>query len=295
MLLIYIDQYCLSFYATNLIKNFHILTMSPYINGYVYFINNIGLFRTGTLSTKTALEIIYKKPCYHIDEMFKNDQLDFWDAALDDVTSADFDKVFSGYAACVDFPAAKFWKDILKAYPNAKVVMTTRSAESWFNSCKDTVFTGNPHSPYQSFGQWILNFVSPFHMRVGALTVKLAEKDFLVDGDYSKENCIRVFENWKQDVIDSCPKDKLLVFDVKHGWEPLCKFLNVPIPDVPFPNVNETASFKKATRRDNMIGTSIFVAFLAIVISLALIFLPPVLDSLLSDPLIAQYLDGGKK
>lgn len=45
--------------------------------------------------------------------------------------------------------------------------------------------------------------------------------------------------------LQSVPPEKLLVFEPKQGWEPLCKFLNRPVPDQPFPHVNDTASFNK--------------------------------------------------
>lgn len=61
-----------------------------------------------------------------------------------------------------------------------------------------------------------------------------------LNGDYSKESFKRLHESWTKSVIATCPKDKLLIFDVKQGWEPLCKFLGKPVPNVPFPNVNDS-------------------------------------------------------
>ncbi len=68
----------------------------------------------------------------------------------------------------------------------------------------------------------------------------------------------RVYNDWHQQVIEKCPKDKLLVFDVKEGWEPLCKFLGKPIPDVPFPNTNDTEQMKKLHKILNLVGWTFF-------------------------------------
>ena len=49
-------------------------------------------------------------------------------------------------------------------------------------------------------------------------------------------------------VKESVPEEKLLIFSVKEGWEPLCNFLELPIPNEPFPNTNDTKMMKKTIR-----------------------------------------------
>ena len=76
--------------------------------------------------------------------------------------------------------------------------------------------------------------------------------------DSSRAGMERAFNEWHKEVIEKCPEDKLLVFDVKEGWEPLCKFLNKPIPDVPFPNTNDTVQMVELHKMCNRIGWAYF-------------------------------------
>jgi hypothetical protein len=80
------------------------------------------------------------------------------------------------------------------------------------------------------------------------------------------------FKKYNQSVIDKCPKDKLLVFDPKDGYEPLCKFLEVELPNEPYPWVNDTPSFKKHTKYTNMFGYFL-LGITTIVISVPAYFL----------------------
>ena len=84
--------------------------------------------------------------------------------------------------------------------------------------------------------------------------------------DYDKAKVINAFNEHNEDVKKRCPKDKLLVFEAKDGWEPLCKFLNVPIPDVPYPNVNDTAAMRRSIQMVNILGWVILIAVLLLLI-----------------------------
>ena len=212
---------------------------------------------------KVALEILYGEPCYHMWEVLKRkSDISFWCKVADNEPH-DFQEVLSGYCCTLDFPASKYWWELQQCYPDAKVILTIRTSESWFNSCVETVFTGVPDSPYQTFGQRVLNWISPSHIWFGKWVMRLNNENFL-NGDYSKKNCMSSFEKWNENVIKSCPANNLLVFRVSDGWEPLCEFLQLPVPDVPFPHENDTASFKKMLRQNNFLGTALFFGFAAI-------------------------------
>ncbi len=117
--------------------------------------------------------------------------------------------------------------------------MTTRKFDCWYRSVNNTIIVGWPGVPERWWGIYFLSLFSPFMRRWSDMIYEGWVKKFL-KGDTSRAAMERTFNKWHKEVIEKCPKDKLLVFDVKEGWEPLCKFLNKPIPDVPFPNTNDT-------------------------------------------------------
>jgi hypothetical protein len=202
-----------------------------------------GLPRTGTTSMLAALEILYGVPGYHMQEVFKKDTSRFWTTMQQGKPTLDEIKAhFTGYAHAQDAPAIFFWEKLLEAYPNAKVVMTTREFESWHKSISDTFGPAIPGFPSNKLmGYKILYKVLPRMMRYDEMNrCTWTHNPKYLNGDLSKESFKRFHEKWQKTVPEVCPKDKLLIFDVKQGWEPLCKFLGKPIPDVPFPNLNDT-------------------------------------------------------
>lgn len=123
---------------------------------------------------------------------------------------------------------------------------------------------GNPNMP---FGVWVVQHTLPFWIKWAHMmrTCRWGEMFFKPDGkaDFSKEHLVKIFNDWNASVKAECPKDKLLVFDVKEGWEPLCKFLGKPIPDQPFPNLNDTKEMKKIVAIMNSLGWIICAAGVA--------------------------------
>lgn len=111
----------------------------------------------------------------------------------------------------------------------------------------------------------------PFWRRFSRMVGSIISKQ--VHGDYSQANLTKVFEAWNNSIIAECPKDKLLVFDVKEGWEPLCKFLGKPVPNLSFPHVNDTKEFQRIMTVMNIFGyviASAGVAAVAVGIKLAM-------------------------
>jgi hypothetical protein len=197
-----------------------------------------GFGRTGTLSMKAALERLDYTRCHHMLEVFPSDfQLDSWHA-IGAGEQSDWDAVFSGFQASVDFPSASYWRELVAHYPDAKVILTTRSFDSWYESARETIYPVSAGIP-----GWMT--VIPKVRKIKAMTYSTIW-DRLFDGRFEDRAYARkVFEQHEANVKAEIAPDRLLVFHPKEGWAPLCSFLGSPIPDEPFPNVNDRADFQK--------------------------------------------------
>lgn len=216
-----------------------------------------GFGRTGTVSLKKALEILGYDPCYHMVEIIKNyGHVDFW-IRLADGEKLNFDDVFkrNGYKASCDNPSCTFWKEQLEQYPDAKVILTVRDPESWYKSFHDTIHSILYNGPNTSFFTKVA--VTMLNMRL-LHTKVISGKAF--NNDLSKENSIKCFNEHNAQVIAECPENKLLVFNVSEGWEPLCKFLGKPVPNEPFPHLNDTNQIKTFKVILNVVGGIVVVA-----------------------------------
>jgi len=189
-----------------------------------------GLGRTGTASTKAALEMIGAGPCYHMVEVFSRPtDIDHWIKAADG--KPEWDALFADYQACVDYPACTFWKQLAAHYPEAKILLNVRDAERWFESTQETIMS--PAFVEQMRGT---KFGELCQRTIWAtLDGRVHNREFIIDH----------FNRHIEDVKRHAPADRLLIFDVKQGWAPLCDFLGAPVPDAPFPRINtrdETAT-----------------------------------------------------
>jgi hypothetical protein len=207
-----------------------------------------GLGRTGTASLKVALEELGLNKCYHMAEVMLNpSHMQLWTDAADG--NADWERIFDGYAAGVDYPVCAFWRELAEYYPSAKVLLSVRDAERWFESTQATIFSPR-------FREWAQG--TPF----GVMGEKIVYADF---GDRIEDRDFMVgyFERRVAEIKTAIPVDRLLVHEVQQGWAPLCEFLDVPVPDKPFPRVNsreETAQFIEtlmSSSTDGTIGTEV--------------------------------------
>ena len=226
-----------------------------------------GLGRTGTASLQQALAILYGAPCYHMSEVIAHsDRVKFWtEVALQRKSNEDFREHFKDFAAAVDLPTCLYWEQLLRAYPDAKVILSVRDPDSWVKSVKATILL--THSTYAGspWGIWLLQTVIPYWRAVWRM-VEVSCWSPLLEGDYSDSNMRQRFIDWVEDVKKRCPKDKLLIFESSQGWGPLCAFLGVSVPETPYPYVNDTKSFQEIVARVNMMGYVIgglFVLFVA--------------------------------
>ena len=207
-----------------------------------------GFGRTGTWSTKAALNQL-GFPCYHMSEVLGNKEnkshLNFWRKVANSPPGAqqDWNRVFAKYQATVDNPGCCVWRELLSAYPDAKVLLTLhpRGAEAWYDSTIDTI--------YFSENMWqfkVLEWLTPFGRRFGDMAHKLIWQRSLQGAMTDKAKAIARYNAYVDEVKAGVPADKLLVFKVDQGWAPLCAFLGVPQPQTEFPNLNDRAQVKKA-------------------------------------------------
>lgn len=205
-----------------------------------------GFGRTGTKSLQTALEILDLGPCYHMSELMKhNHHVEVFEPLLEG-KHANLDDALAGYRSAVDFPCCLYYQELLAAYPNAKVVLTERDPESWYQSASSTYLKVDPPLLVKA----AMTIVAKFSKKVrgfwyfGRYNHKMLDQ--VMHGDRkSKEKCIAAYKEHVAKVKATVPADKLLCFSVKDGWEPLCEFLGVPVPDQPFPRSNDKDEFEE--------------------------------------------------
>jgi len=192
-----------------------------------------GFGRTGTMSMKSALDMLGVGPCHHMIEVFgKPDHIALWQDAADG-KSVDWEKVFEGYQSAVDWPVCYFWRELAALYPDAKVILTLRDPDKWYDSAEATIFRGMMRNA---------ETVTDPH----ALMVRKLILENTFGGDLSdRAHAISVFNKHNQEVINSLPPERLLVFEASQGWAPLCEFLELPIPESAYPNSNSTEDFQK--------------------------------------------------
>ncbi len=194
-----------------------------------------GFGRTGTNSLKLALEQLGFGPCHHMFEVRDNlDQLPYWQAAAAG-DLPDWDEVFADYTACVDWPAARFWREITSHYPEAKVLHSIRPEESWINSFYKTI--------YPVMRDRKDNEPGLYRDRLDMAHEIVLEQVFDGKAD-DRDHALDTYRAHNKAVSMTISSDRLLIYDVAQGWEPLCQFLDVPIPDAPLPHVNSTEQFQ---------------------------------------------------
>lgn len=207
-----------------------------------------GIGRTGTESLKLALETLGFDSCYHMSELFNHpDGIREWEK-MERGETVDYQTLFAGFEAGVDLPVALYYKILMEEFPKAKVILTLRDPDKWYESASKTIF--KPISNWLIYGLRMIGLFSNKHYFIAKILsfVKRVGHEGLFDNRMKdKEACKIIFNQWNKNVIEFVPPERLLIFDVKHGWKPLCAFLEVPVPDCPFPHANRKEDFKKST------------------------------------------------
>lgn len=192
-----------------------------------------GLGRTGTLSLKTALERLLGQPCYHMIEVFgRPHHPPIWRQAMFG-EPVDWDALFEGFVATVDFPSASCWKEIAAHYPDALILHSERPAGEWFRSASRTIFLGMGRDERPADG------ADPWSDMATAMMEQRFTPNFR-----DEAAAIAAYEAWNADVRATAPADRLLIWRTGDGWEPICAALGVPVPDEPFPRSNSSEEFR---------------------------------------------------
>jgi len=200
-----------------------------------------GLGRTGTTSLKLALETLGFAPCHHMLELiFNPESVAPWVRAATG-EAMDWDEVLAGYRATTDWPACHFYKELAARYPRAQVILTVRDARRWYESTQATIFSDEvlKSDEDRPMSEFLRTALVPFF-----------------GGDlHDRERMVAAYERHNAEVRRTVAAERLLVYELAEGWEPLCRFLGVPIPDQPFPRSNSTEDFLRMVRADEA-GTS---------------------------------------
>jgi len=190
-----------------------------------------GFGRTGTASLKVALEQLGLGDCYHMSEVFANpSHTPLWINAANG--KPDWEAIFDGYGAAVDFPASAYWRELAAYYPDAKVILSVRDPEKWYTSTQETILSPQLVEFARSgpFGEFLDKTVW------SVFDGKVHDHDHMVD----------VFNQNVETAKAAIAPERLLVFEAKEGWAPLCNFLDVSTPDGPYPRVNSMEETKLA-------------------------------------------------
>jgi hypothetical protein len=225
----------------------------------------VGFGRTGTESLYTALNQL-GLPCYHMYEVLNNrankSHLAFWlkVARAEPGVQQDWEReVFSRYQAAVDNPACVVWRELLAAYPDAKLILTLhpKGAEAWYDSTLETIYFTENHWPFK-----VLELFTPFGRKFGEMARKLIWQRGHQNTMGDRARAIAYYQQHIDTIRRDVPAEKLLVFKATEGWGPLCEFLSLPVPSTPFPNVNSRAQFQKI-KRGMATGAYVILAVIA--------------------------------
>jgi hypothetical protein len=213
-----------------------------------------GLPRTGTLSQKVALEMLGFGPCYHMVNVLTDLPLARqWEQAMD--TEVDWDEIFGEHESTVDWPGSFFYRELADAYPDAKVVLSVRDPEAWERSMLDTIW-GLFH------GQSVMAHISKTREDVDPewrAYMDMMRRMWAAQGVFSGPELrpgqlVEAITRYQEQVQRNIPEDRLLVWSVQDGWEPLCRFLEVDVPQAEFPRLNDSKMFV-----DRIIDSSLMV------------------------------------
>jgi hypothetical protein len=205
-----------------------------------------GLPRTATTTQMVALEMLGLSPCYHMRDMMADleTQVPLWRSAYEG--ESPWEEIWGDASSTVDWPSAFHWRELIEVYPEAKVLLSVRDHESWARSMRETIcqiYFGDSlmHHLAQAryhvdpaFKDWVDLMIVMFWEGRGPFAGTRGEAEAMIPAA----------ERWNEEVRESVPAERLLVWEARDGWEPLCEFLELDVPDEPLPHVNDTETFK---------------------------------------------------
>jgi hypothetical protein len=236
-----------------------------------------GFGRTGTWSLKAALEELGFGPCYHMTEVFAHPgHAEFWGSAWRG-EPVDWEGVLGGYEATVDWPACTFYEELMERYPEAKVLLSVRDPERWYESTRTTIYELSMLLDGSTTARVIFGLISllvfgGFAGGRSSLVNNIIWQDTF-DGRFEdKAYAIEVYKRHNDEVKRRVPSERLLVYEVKEDWGPLCEFLGAPEPEELFPHLNDAALVRRGTKVVRTLATAGPVA-LTLSIAAALVLL----------------------
>lgn len=200
-----------------------------------------GWSRTGTFSLRQGLHLLGLGPCYHMHEVFLHpEHHSLWRRAAAGKL-ASWNELLGQYQSVTDTPACLFWRELVRAYPDARVVLTVRDGDSWYESMCSTVY---PVTQAKAEGS-----------SVGDRSAMELARDLVFDGFFQgrfgdRRAALALFDEHNKAVQREVPSERLLVYRVSDGWGPLCAFFGAPLPEAPFPKTNERALFRRRAGLD---------------------------------------------
>jgi hypothetical protein len=194
-----------------------------------------GFGRTGTKSLKLALETLGFTPCHHMLEVRPTPgQLDFW-LAIARRETVDWHEVFANFRAAVDWPSCNYWRELAAAFPDAKVIHTTRPEDEWWRSFSRTIAESLRDQPPTD---------DPARLKMREMTTTIIDRDVFAGRMDDKAAALAAFRRREAEVRAAIPASRLLILQATDGWDRLCPFLGVPVPDCPYPLTNTTEDFQ---------------------------------------------------
>lgn len=202
-----------------------------------------GLPRTGTLSQKVALELLGLAPCHHMVSVFANlPEARRWRQAMEGELPAA--EILADHPACVDWPGAYHYVELMEAFPDAKVLLSARDGDAWAKSMRATIYEA-------LYGETLVGLMAAARRKVDPLWDELTDTlqemwrrtELMPSKDVTDAEMAAACERYTEEVKATVPAERLLVWSPKDGWEPLCAFLELPVPAAPFPRVNDSESF----------------------------------------------------
>jgi hypothetical protein len=208
-----------------------------------------GLPRTGTTSMKAALERLGFGPCYHMFEIIRHpDHVDRWLPAATG-QRLDWGRVLAGYQATQDWPASHFWREQAAAFPEAKVILTVRDPHAWFVSFRTLIgrraaLPDRAEIPEQAAAA--MDGMRRLTPVLNTIRQSMFGPEWHFGMDMTDEEAaVAAFHRHVTTVTEELDGHRLLVFDVREGWRPLCEFLGVESPDEAFPHLNDSQSMQR--------------------------------------------------
>lgn len=201
----------------------------------------VGLGRTGTASLKQALELLGHGPCHHMLEVLQTQGAAVQWSARARGEPIPWSQLLGGYRAALDWPSVYFWRDLVRDFPAARIILTVRDPESWYASISGTIFRA---------------LAAPLPAEPGpvrdqrAMALDIIVQRHFDNRAHDRAHAIATYLQHNADVQSLVPRDRLLVYDVADGWAPLCAFLGVDVPETPFPHANRGDEFRQGVGRD---------------------------------------------